>query len=132
MSTALRARPVLVYAGHCKFCCASARFVARLDTEERLAFLPLADPECDAVLPGMSMESRRESWHLVMTDGSQLRGGEGLIVLMELLRPVRRLGRLMATLRAAPLLTLFDRVLKGVRRRLSRLMSDEPGPRRFP
>ncbi|HEV3473534.1 MAG TPA: DCC1-like thiol-disulfide oxidoreductase family protein [Actinomycetota bacterium] len=38
-------RPLVLYKGTCPFCRASARLVARLDREERLALLPFDDAD---------------------------------------------------------------------------------------
>jgi predicted DCC family thiol-disulfide oxidoreductase YuxK len=58
----------------------------RLDRDERIAFLPLADPDAAALLPGLSESERMASIHLVDPEGRRFSGGAALT------RLIRRLG----------------------------------------
>ena len=53
-------RPVLLYDSDCRFCRFVARTVVRLDRDERVAFLPLTDPEARAMVPDLTEEQRKK------------------------------------------------------------------------
>jgi hypothetical protein len=107
-------------------------FVAKLDTHQEFAFLPLADPQVEEILPHLTPEERNESWHLLTTDGEDLTGGSGLRALLEALHWTRILGSVLSGLGAIPFLTFLDRILKRARGRLGRLVPNVQGPRRYP
>ena len=110
----------------------SVEGVARLDTERRLAFLPLDAAECAELLPGTTEDERGESWHLVTATGEDLTGGVGLIAIAETLKATRWIGRTVRLLRLAPVLDVLDNGLKRARPKLGKLIPDKPGPVRFP
>jgi predicted DCC family thiol-disulfide oxidoreductase YuxK len=62
------------------------------DTRKRLRSAPLDSPEADRLLGHLSDEARHGSFHLVVGD-RVLSGGEAVGPLLELLEPVRPVGR---------------------------------------
>jgi predicted DCC family thiol-disulfide oxidoreductase YuxK len=116
------ARPVLLYDADCRFC----RFVARafvcLDRHERVAFLPLTDPEAKALLPGLTEEQRLASIHLVEPDAVRSSRGEALT------RLIRHVGVPVPARLLSAVYTPIARA-RGV---LGRLVPDGPAPRRYP
>ena len=126
-------RPVLLYDGTCRLCRFAARTAAALDRDDRLAFLPLADPEADPLLADVPLDVRNGRWWLVLRDGTPLPGdgGAGVAALDEL-RLTQPLGRLLRSLRAAPLVDGFDALVSRHRSRLGRVVPDGGAPRRYP
>lgn len=90
------------------------------------------DPEGERWLEPLPEEERRASWHLIYPDGRYLNGGEGAVALLELVRPVRPLGRLARRLRGQALFTAVDHVVKRHRSRLGKVVPKVPQTRRFP
>ncbi|MEE8421295.1 MAG: DCC1-like thiol-disulfide oxidoreductase family protein [Dehalococcoidia bacterium] len=125
-------RPVLIYGSDCRFCCAAARWVARLDTSEELAFVPLDSPEAARLLAETPAEERDAHWHYVTLDGEDMVGGPAAIVLFRQLGRTRHLARAAGALRLAPLVTAGDWILQKVRPHLGRFFADQPGPMRYP
>jgi len=103
-------RPVLLYDSGCRFCRWAARLVMRADRRERLAILPLSDPDAAPLLERVPEPERFASWRLVRRDGSLV--GYGWVR-----------GRLPDGVYS---------VVARNRRRLGRLVPDGPGPRRYP
>jgi predicted DCC family thiol-disulfide oxidoreductase YuxK len=126
-------RPVLLYAGTCRFCRWAARLVTHLDVDQRLAVLPLTAGEVPCLLAGVPDAIRTETWWLVPRQGPPVSGRDGgaLALLLEL-RCTRFVGRLGQALRLGMLLDALDRGLARSRGRLSRYVPDGPAPRRCP
>ena len=103
-------RPVLLYDAGCRFCRWAARLVVRGDRRERLAVLPLSDPEAAPFLELVREPERFASWRLVRRDGSMV--GYGWIR-----------GRLPDA--------VYGLVARH-RGRLGRVVPDGPAPRRYP
>jgi predicted DCC family thiol-disulfide oxidoreductase YuxK len=113
---------VLLYDADCRFCRFVARAFVRLDRDECVAFLPLTDPEAEALLPGLTDEQRLASIHLVEPDGNRSSRGAALARLVRhagLPAPARFLGAVYTPVARA----------RGV---LGRVVPDGPAPRRFP
>jgi len=72
----VRERPVVLYDRNCRFCRWSARMLARLDRRERLGFLPLDDPQADALLRPVGPEERMRSWRVAEMDGRLSEGAD--------------------------------------------------------
>lgn len=125
-------RPLVLYKGTCPFCRASARVVERLDHQQRLALLPFDDADAVAFLAPYPEDEREESWHLFTPAGDHLVKGAATVALLEELRSLRWLGRAVRTLRLTWLVEIFYWAVSHSRGQLSRFMSGEPGPRRFP
>lgn len=68
---------VVIYDGECKFCTASVRKLHRADGRERLAFLPLQDPEVARRYPDLTHDVLMQYMFLIPRDGRRLRGAEG-------------------------------------------------------
>jgi predicted DCC family thiol-disulfide oxidoreductase YuxK len=126
-------RPVLVYDDACKLCRFAARTAATLDRDDRLAFLPLADPQAEPLLAEVPPDVRNGRWWLVLRDGTPLPGdgGAGVAALHEL-RLTHRLGPLLRSVRAAALVDGFDALVSRHRTRLGRVVPDGEAPRRYP
>jgi predicted DCC family thiol-disulfide oxidoreductase YuxK len=117
------ARPVLLYDADCRFCRFVARTLVRLDRNERLAFLPLGDPQARLLLPSVSESERASSIHLVEPDGRRLSRGAALArVLTELGLPAP----------AARLLSCLYGPIANRRSILGRVAPDGPVMRRYP
>ena len=125
------ARPVLLYDAGCRFCRWSARVVFRLDSDRRLAFLPLGDPRALPLLTTLEEHERFATWRLALHDGSLVGYGAGLTQL---------LGTMRRTSLAAPVVSripdsLLDSVYGMVARHretLGKLVPNRPGPSRYP
>jgi XTP/dITP diphosphohydrolase len=74
--------PALFYDDECKFCRASAAFMARMDRRERVSILPFSDPDADRRLQCLTPERRAASMHLVKSDGRVLSAGAALTELL--------------------------------------------------
>jgi predicted DCC family thiol-disulfide oxidoreductase YuxK len=127
------ARPVLVYSGTWKFCRWAARVVARLDRDEQLGLLPLADDEAGHLLAGVPAEARSECWWLVLRDGTPIAGdaGGGVALFAEV-RLTRPLGRILRALHASTLIDALDKFVARHRGGLGRFAPEGPAPRRYP
>lgn len=115
-------RPVLLYDAECRFCRYIARNVVRLDRHERIAFLPLQDPQAHELLEGVSDADYLASIHLVEPDGRRFSRGAALT------RLIRHLGL------PAPA-GLLGRAYGPVARNRSKFgkhVPDGNAPRRFP
>ena len=95
----------------------------RLDRNERVAFLPLSDPQAAAMLPGLSESDRTASIHLVEPDGPRLSRGAAL---------ARLLVQLGLPALPARLLGLVYGPVANRRSILGRVVPDGPAPRRYP
>lgn len=84
---------ILFYDGACPVCRLTARLAVAADTERRLRTATLDSPDADRHLGGLSTEERFGSFHLVV-DGRLVSGGEAVGPALEVLRPVRPVGRL--------------------------------------
>ncbi len=84
------------------------------------------------LLPGVRYRVIKQHWHLVTPDGEDLTEGAAGIVLLELLKPTRWLGKTLRTLRAERILTRIDRFIARYRRKAKRMVKDGQRPRRYP
>jgi predicted DCC family thiol-disulfide oxidoreductase YuxK len=111
----------------------AARVVAKLDRDEALALLPLADEEADGLLASVPEEARGECWWLVLRDGTPVAGdsGGGIALLAEV-RLTRPLGSVLRALRASALVDALDKLVARHRARLGSLVPEGPAPRRYP
>jgi predicted DCC family thiol-disulfide oxidoreductase YuxK len=122
---------VLLYDADCRLCRFAVRTIARLDRDERLALLPLQDPESEPLLASLDAGRRLETWRLARPDGSLTGYGAGVPELLAATRRGRLLGRLLRLLPSGVLDAGYRLVARN-RRRLGRLVPDGPAPRRFP
>jgi len=68
---------IVIYDGHCKFCTASVRKLARWDAKShKLAFLSLHDPEVQSRFPQLTYDQLMQEMYLVDRGGSIRRGAE--------------------------------------------------------
>ena len=125
-------RPLVLYKGSCPFCRASARFIERLDRKQHLALLPFDDADAIPFLEPYPEDEREESWHLFTPSGEHLVKGRATVALMQELQPLRWLGRALRVLRLTWLVEIAYWAVSHSRGHLSRFMSGQPGPRRFP
>jgi predicted DCC family thiol-disulfide oxidoreductase YuxK len=84
---------VLFYDAECPACRAFTRLVLAADTERHIRTAPLDSPEADRLLAGLDQRSRMRSYHLVV-DGRVHSAGEGIGALLEQVRLLRPVGRL--------------------------------------
>lgn len=84
---------ILFYDAECPACRAFTRLVLAADTERRVRTAPLDSPEADRLLGGLDEKTRKRSYHLVV-DGRVHSAGEGIGPLLEQVRLLRPLGRL--------------------------------------
>jgi predicted DCC family thiol-disulfide oxidoreductase YuxK len=96
--------------------------IVRLDRRERLAFLPLDDPDAEPLLGDMADELRAGSIHLVEPGGLRFSRGAALT------RLIRALG---APVPAGALGRLYEPVARN-RSRLGPHVPDGEAPRRYP
>lgn len=78
------ATTVLFYDADCGFCRWSVSKILAWDRGQRLHAVPLQAAEADEMLPGMTDEDRKTSWHLV-TNGRVRSGGAAVAPLLRLL-----------------------------------------------
>jgi predicted DCC family thiol-disulfide oxidoreductase YuxK len=75
----------LLYDSDCGFCRWAVDKILVWDRRRRLRPVPLQSGEADALLPGMTTETRMASWHLVLRDGRVYSGGAVAAPLLRLL-----------------------------------------------
>jgi predicted DCC family thiol-disulfide oxidoreductase YuxK len=125
-------RPVILYKGTCPFCRATARLLERMDSHERLGFLPFEDADAQRFLDPIPEIEREASWHMIKPDGTRLSAGDATVELMFHIDRFRWLGRIVRTLHLTWAVGLFYWVVSRLRGQLSRFLPGTPGPRRFP
>ena len=64
-------RDVVIFDGHCKFCTAQVRKLAKWDTKARLTFLSLHDPEVASRYPDISYDDLMNQVYVVDTRGKR-------------------------------------------------------------
>ena len=126
------ARPLLLYNGGCRFCRWLARVVVRLDVDEALAFLSIWDDAAKAMVDAIPEDDRLTGWHIVLTDGTRLSGGPGVVRLLEELRWTRWLGTCCRVLGLTRWLGDVDAFIAQRKGRLGRRVPDGEAPHRFP
>ncbi len=103
-----------------------------MDRDDKLALVSFGDPVVRELLPGVRYAVIKQHWHLITPDGEDLIEGAAGMVLLELLKPTRWLGKTLRLLRAERLLTRIDRFIARHRRRAKRYVKDGPRPHRYP
>ena len=103
-----------------------------MDIDDRLAYLPLADPQVARLLPELSEEERSSKWHLLTPEMGDMTQGAGLIGIAKELKVLAWLGSLLTWARAERLLDWFDDLLDRARSRLGKFVPDVEGPHRYP
>lgn len=84
----------VLYDADCGFCKWSLNWILRWDRRRRLRPVPIQGEEGQALLAPVPEESRLDSWHLVLADGSVHSAGAGLPILFRRLpggRPIARI-----------------------------------------
>jgi predicted DCC family thiol-disulfide oxidoreductase YuxK len=126
------ARRVLLYDAGCRLCRFAARVVTKLDRHDELALLGLEDASADRLLEHVSDEERVSSLRLVLADGRMLSGGAAALNVLERLPATRLLALTVTLLHAQRAAEAAYALVARNRDRLGRLVSDGPGPRRYP
>lgn len=103
-----------------------------MDWEERLALVSFGDPVVRQLLPGVRYAVIKQHWHLITPEGEDLVEGAAGILLLELLKPTRWLGRLLRLIRAESFVTRVDRFIARHRRRAKKWVKDGDRPHRYP
>ena len=125
-------RPLLLYDGACRFCRASARFVAKLDGDRRLAFLPMHDERAEPYVSLVPDSDRFKSFHVIEPAGRTSSRGSGVISALSIVRSTALLGRALRVLRASWFMDLLYAGVARSRGFLGRFVRDVPGPIRWP
>ncbi len=102
-----------------------------MDKERGLAILPFDDPEAARFVVFLTEEQVEYSWQLIEREGTRLTKGEAAVRLMELLKPLRWLGKLCRVRPLTLLVGAVDHLISISRPTLSRLVPKGPGPRRW-
>jgi hypothetical protein len=103
-----------------------------MDRDDALALISFGEPEVRELLPGVRYAVIKQHWHIVTPDGEDLIEGAAGIVLLELLKPTRWVGKALRALRAERLLTPIDRFIARYRKKAKRWVKDGERPRRYP
>lgn len=119
----MTAAATVCYDADCGLCRWCAWQLRRWDRRARLRFVPLEDPLADELLPMLSADRRRSSWHLVSADGRVASGGAAVPRVLELLPAGKPLAAV-----ADRFPTITDRAYRWVadrRERIGRLLGQE-------
>jgi len=65
---------IVIYDGHCKFCTGQVQNLARWDSNSRLAFLSLHDPEVARRFPDLTYDQLMEEMYVVDQAGNRYGG----------------------------------------------------------
>lgn len=125
-------RPVLLYAGPCRFCAWSAHVVAKLDRRGRLAILSMAEPEAETMLEAVPMLHRYRTWHLVYPDGRFVRPPEAVIDLLDLLDPLAPVAWFVRRFRLQGVVVRLEKLVSTYRGKLGKVVPRTGSIRRFP
>jgi predicted DCC family thiol-disulfide oxidoreductase YuxK len=112
----------LLYDAECEFCRWTTAKLLDWDRHRRLRPLSLQTALAADLLPGMSVEDRLASFHLVGDDGTVLSAGKALPALVAELPRARPLGELMR--RVQPITDLAYRAVSASRSRIGPLVPD--------
>jgi predicted DCC family thiol-disulfide oxidoreductase YuxK len=107
------------------------RVVARLDRDDKLAFLPMRDPAAAPLLESLPDDEHFATWHLVRANGSIVGDGRGGVELLAAMRLTRGSARLLDLVPDAVLDGAYGLVARN-RSLLGRLVPDGVAPRRYP
>ena len=110
---AIGSRPLVIYHDGCAFCCRWVDRLRRWDRADRLAFLPLHDPQAPGVA-GVSRETLEQAAHVVMPSGEVYAGAAAFRAICPLL-PGGVLANALLHLPGA--LPLAERVYRWIARR---------------
>lgn len=125
-------RPLFLYDADCRFCRATARFVAKLDGAGRIAFLPMHDDLAEPFVQLVPEAERFKSFHVIEPDGTAHSRGAAVIAMLFALRVTSLLGRVLKLLHLSILMDLIYLGVAGSRTFLGRFVRDAPGPIRWP
>lgn len=103
-----------------------------MDKDENLAILPFDDPEAARFVVFLTEEQVKFSWQLIECGGERLTKGPAAVRLMELLRPLRWLGKACRKARLTWLVGAVDHLISVSRPKLSKIVPKGRGPRRWP
>ena len=123
---------VVIYDGHCKFCTASVRKLARADRRGRLSFLSLHDPATSRRYPELSHDELMTYLYVCTPDGRRLRGAEGFKHLSTRLPALYWMAPALHLPGLMPLWQFLYRAFAKRRYRFGRIESCEDGSCRLP
>ncbi len=103
-----------------------------MDKEENLAILPFDDPNAARFVVFLTEDQVKFSWQLIERHGTRLTKGAAAVRLMELLKPLRWLGKLCRPWPLTKIVGAIDHLISISRPMLSHLVPKGPGPRRWP
>lgn len=103
-----------------------------MDRGENLAILPFDDPNAARFVVFLTEDQVKYSWQLIERDGTRLTKGAAAVRLMQLLKPLRWLGRLCRFRPLTRLVGVADHAICVSRPKLSKIVPKGPGPRRWP
>lgn len=81
-------RPVLLYDGHCAFCVRWVQRIRHLDRHHRIQYVASQRRSELAGLPALPGEALDRAMHLILPDGTVLKGGEAVPEIVRLLPAV--------------------------------------------
>lgn len=103
-----------------------------MDKDEALAILPFDDPNAARFVVFLTEEQLKYSWQLIECGGARFTKGPAAVRLMQLLKPLRWLGRLCRPKPLTWLVGVIDNAISLSRPQLSKVVPKGPGPRRWP
>jgi len=86
---------IVIFDGHCKFCTAQVKNLARWDKSGRLAFLSLHDPEVARRFPELTYEQLMKQVYIINREGHCYHGADAFRYLTTRLRRLYWLAPLM-------------------------------------
>ena len=103
-----------------------------MDKDENLAILPFDDSNAAQFVVFLTEDQLKYSWQLIECDGTRLVKGAAAVRLMQLLHPLRWVGRICRRPLLTKLVGAVDHLICISRPKLSKIVPKGPGPRRWP
>jgi predicted DCC family thiol-disulfide oxidoreductase YuxK len=121
------AQDLVIYDGHCNFCCRQIDHLRRLDGRNRLRFISLHDPEVATNYPDLSFEQLMEQMWLIPAEGGRCGGADALRYLSRRLPVLWPLAPLMHLPGAMPLWRYLYKQIAKRRYRIAGRNCEEGG-----
>lgn len=101
--TARPSASIVIYDGECRFCCAQVTRLARWDSNQKLSFISLHDPEVAQRWPNLQRAELMKQMYVVTPDQQQLAGAAAIRFLATQLPRLRPLSWLMSVPATMPI-----------------------------